>query len=90
MAKVLLISMRRLPLRLSQEESDFDKNADKYHFHDSSSTRNDQKQRASEDVEARGTMSNSDPGDEPAAEADVPECREPARFRLGIATSSWA
>ena len=54
MADVLLINMKRLPLRLKEEEADFDKNADKYRVHDSSSTRNDRKQGMSEDVEVRG------------------------------------
>lgn len=45
MADVLLINMKRLPLRLKEEAADFDNNADKYHVYDSSSTRNDRKQR---------------------------------------------
>ncbi len=57
---VLLITMKRLPFRLKAEEADFDKNADKYHVHDSSSTCNDRKQRTSEDMKTR---------DGPAAEA---------------------
>ncbi|KAL2049800.1 hypothetical protein ABVK25_009895 [Lepraria finkii] len=45
MADVLLLNMKRLPLRLKEEAADFDNNADKYHVNDSSSTRNDRKQR---------------------------------------------
>ena len=45
MADVLLINMKRLPLRFKEEAADFDNNADKYHVNDSSSTRNDRKQR---------------------------------------------
>lgn len=73
MADILFIAQKRLPLRLDGEEADFDKNADKYHVHDSSSTRNDRKQRTSEDVEVRGTKSDFDSRDGPAAEAAVPE-----------------
>jgi hypothetical protein len=73
MADVLLTNMKRLPLRLKEEEADFDKNADKYHVHNSSSTRNDRKQRTFEDVEVRGTKSDFDSRDGPAAEAAVPE-----------------
>lgn len=65
--------MKRLPLRLKAEEADFDENADKYHVHHSSSTPNDRKQRTSEDVEVRGTKSDFDWRDEPAAEAAEPE-----------------
>ena len=35
MADILLINMKRLPLRLEEEEADFDNNADKYHVHGS-------------------------------------------------------
>ncbi|KAL8706526.1 MAG: hypothetical protein Q9201_000458, partial [Fulgogasparrea decipioides] len=40
-ADVLLTNMKRLPFRLNNEEADFDKNADRYHIHDSSSTPDD-------------------------------------------------
>jgi len=77
MADVLLINMKRLPLRLSEEEADFDKNADKYHVHDSSSTRNRRKERTSEDVKARGIKSNLDSHNGPVAEAPDPEPESP-------------
>ena len=43
MADVLFVTKKRLPLRLNGEEADFDKNADKYHVHNLSSTCNDRK-----------------------------------------------
>ena len=85
MADVILINMKRLPLRLKEEEeAGFDKNADKYadkhHVHDLSSTRNDRKQRISEDVEVRRTESDFDSRNVLAAEAAetaVPERKTP-------------
>ena len=73
MADVLFITKKRLPLRLNGEEADFDKNADKYHVQNLSSTCNDRKQRTSEDVEVRGTISDYDLREGPAAEAAMPE-----------------
>ena len=73
MADVLFITKKRLPLRLNGEEADFDKNADKYHVHNLSSTCNDRKQRTSEDVEVRGTISDYDLREGPAVEAAIPE-----------------
>ena len=79
MADVLFITKKRLPLRLNGEEADFDKNADKYHVQDLSSTSNDRKQRTPEDVEVRGTESDFDLREGPAAEAAIPEpAPEPA------------
>ena len=72
MADVLFITKKRLPFRLNGEEADFDKNADKYHVHNSSSTCNDREQRTSEDVKVRGTTSDSDLREEPPAEAAMP------------------
>ena len=69
MADVLLINMKRLPLRLKGEEAAFDQNADKYHVPDSSSTPNDRKQRTLEDVEVRGAKSDFDSRDAPTAKA---------------------
>lgn len=40
MADVLTINMKRLPLRLADEEADFDSSADKYHIHDTHYDRN--------------------------------------------------
>ena len=68
-ADVLVTTQKRLPFRLKGEEADFDKNADKYHVPDSSSTCNDRRQRTSEDREVRGTKSDSDLREGPAAEA---------------------
>jgi hypothetical protein len=51
MADVRLINMKRLPFRLKKEKADLNKNADKYHVHDSSSTRNDRRQK---DARRRG------------------------------------
>jgi len=76
-ADVLLINMKRLPLRLHEEETDFDKNADKYHVDDSSSTPSDRKQRTFEDVEVGGTKSDFDSRDGPAAEAADPQSEPP-------------
>ena len=73
MADVLFITKKRLPFRLNGEEANFDKNADKYHVHISSSTCNDRKQQTSEDVEVRGTISDFDLREGPAAEAAIPE-----------------
>ena len=87
MADVLLINMKRLPLRLKAEEADFDENADKYHVHDSSSTPNDRKQRTSEDVEVRGTKSDFDCRDEPDAEAE-PE--PPTEAAVVDEDATWA
>ena len=80
MANILLINMKRLPLRLKEEEAGFDKNADKYHVHDLSSTRNNRKQRISEDMEVRRTESDFDSRNLLAAEAAetaVPERKTP-------------
>lgn len=52
MADVLLINMKRLPLRLKDEEADFDVNAKKYHIEDSLGTRSSRKPRVLEDVTA--------------------------------------
>ena len=73
MADVLFITKKRLPLRLNGEEADFDENADKYHVHNLSSTCNDREQRTPEDVEVRGTTSDFDSREEPAAETANPE-----------------
>ena len=73
MADVLFITKKRLPLRLNGEEADFDKNADKYHVQDLSSTSNDRKQRTPEDVEVRGTESDFDLREGSAADAALPE-----------------
>ncbi|KAK3175046.1 hypothetical protein OEA41_002292 [Lepraria neglecta] len=70
MADVLLINMKRLPLRLKEEAADFDNNADKYHVHDSSSTRDDRKQR----IEA------TDPEPEPPTDAVAVEKDDTWRF----------
>jgi len=43
MADILFINIKRLPLRLNEEEADFNKNANKYYIHDLSSTRNRRK-----------------------------------------------
>lgn len=72
-AHVLFVTKKRLPLRLYGEEADFDKNADKYHVHDSLSTRNDWERRTSEDVELRGTNSDFNSHEELAAEAATPK-----------------
>jgi len=45
MADVLLINMKRLPLRIKDEKVDFDTSTDKYHVRDSSSSRGDRKQK---------------------------------------------
>lgn len=59
LADVLLTNMKRLPFRLNEEEAaDFDKNADKYHVHDSLGTLDNRDEKTSEDVEARGTASS--------------------------------
>lgn len=63
MADVLLVNMKRLPLRLKEEEADFDKNADKYHIHDSSSTPNDSR----DEPVAEATIS------EPAPPCEAPD-----------------
>jgi len=59
LADVLLINMKRLPFRLNEEEAtDFDKNVDKYHIHDSLGTLDNRDEKTFEDVEARGTASS--------------------------------
>jgi len=59
LADVLLTNMKRLPFRLNEEEAaDFDKNADKYHIHDSLGTLDNRDEKTSEDVEARDTASS--------------------------------
>ena len=89
MADVLLITKKRLPFRLKAEEADFDKNADKYHVHDSSSIPNDRNQRTSEDVEVRGTKSDLDPLDGPAAEVAVPEPELPTDASAVNEDNTW-
>lgn len=55
-ADVLLANMKRLPFRLDKEEADFDKNAERYHIHNSSSTPGNRNQSTSEDAEAKGQI----------------------------------
>ena len=74
MADVLLINMKRLPLRLENEKADFDVSTNKYHVRDSPSTRCDRKQRVFKDMEVREITRVFDTRDESPAEADVPEC----------------
>ena len=50
MADVLLINMKRLPLRLKLESADFDLNAEKYHVQELTGTHTERKQRVSKDV----------------------------------------
>ena len=73
MADVLLINMKRLPLRLNEEEADFDMNAEKYHIHDSSSTHEGGKQRIFEDMETSATRSEHGSSDVPVAEDAITE-----------------
>lgn len=72
MADVLVINMKRLPLRLKDEKADFDKNADKYHVHRMC---HDRKPRVFQDLERDATKADVDwcdgPTDEAAAEAAV-------------------
>lgn len=80
MADVLLINMKRLPLRVKREEADFDKNADKYHVHDSSST---------QDVEVGEMKSNFDSYDGPATEAADPEPEPPTDAAAVNEDGTW-
>ncbi len=86
---LLLITMKRLPFRLKAEDADFDKNADKYHVHDASSTRNDRKQRTSGDVKVRGTKSDFHSRDGPAAEAADPEPEPPTKAAAVNEDDTW-
>lgn len=81
--------MKRLPFRLKAEDADFNKNADKYHVHDASSTRNDRKQRTSRDVNVRGTNSDFQSRDGPAAEAADPEPEPPTKAAAVNEDDSW-
>ncbi|KAK3172312.1 hypothetical protein OEA41_005633 [Lepraria neglecta] len=75
-ADILLINMKQLPLRLKKEAADFDNNADKYYVHDSSSTRNNRKQR----TEA------ADP--EPELPTDAPAVNEDDPWGVGGSAKS--
>lgn len=72
-ANILFINIKRLSLRLYKKKIDFNKNADKYHVDDLSSTFNNRKQRTFEDVKVGGTTFDFDSRDEPAAEAAISE-----------------
>ena len=72
-ANVLFITKKRLPLRLNGKKTDFDKNTNKYHIHNLSSTCNNRKQRTSKDVKVRETISNYNLRGGPATEAAIPE-----------------
>lgn len=89
-ADVLLINMKRLPLRLNEEEADFDRNANKYHVDTLFSTPNDRNRRTSEDAEVRRIKSGFDSHDGPVAEGAVPESESPTEAAAVNKDVAWA
>ena len=77
---VLLINMKRLPLRMKEERADFDVDMSKYYIHKSSNAECDKRQRVFGDVQVQRNDSEVSPRNESSVEAGVPDDKPPAQI----------